>query len=230
MKPNQDKNIIVVKHVLSQIFKNRNFSSYDDIVAPDAKVHCPSSWQAFHPTVVSTREAIKKIDEEYARAFHMLFVSIETIMAAEDKVVVVWHGDGAHEGDFYHLQASYRKFSLRGQTVFQLGGDSRIHQVWQSWDMLALLSQICDVAVTPARSGCDVRLEKFKRLSPREKECLKYLLYGMTSRESAEEMGLSPRTVEYYFENIKDKMDCTTKRDLYALCRLLEKHEGSITW
>lgn len=52
------------------------------------------------------------------------------------------------------------------------------------------------------------------RFTRREKECIQYLLYGMTAKEIAKELKLSPRTVETYLENIKTKIDCFSKTQL----------------
>lgn len=52
------------------------------------------------------------------------------------------------------------------------------------------------------------------KLTPREKECIKCLIDGKSAKETALILGLSPRTVEFYFENIKNKLSCETKRDI----------------
>ena len=52
---------------------------------------------------------------------------------------------------------------------------------------------------------------------PREKECLKLLLIGHSAKEIAAALGLSPRTVEFYFENIRRKLSCWSKLDLFTL-------------
>lgn len=57
-------------------------------------------------------------------------------------------------------------------------------------------------------------------LSKRESECAYYLTRGMTMKLVAKAMGLSPRTVEFYIENMKDKLGCHMKSDLIA--RLLD--------
>ncbi|MBL0941720.1 MAG: helix-turn-helix transcriptional regulator [Alphaproteobacteria bacterium] len=53
-------------------------------------------------------------------------------------------------------------------------------------------------------------------LSEREKDCLKCLILGMTAKEIARELSLSPRTIESYLENIKNKMCCYSKSQLIA--------------
>jgi DNA-binding CsgD family transcriptional regulator len=52
-------------------------------------------------------------------------------------------------------------------------------------------------------------------LSQREKQCIRYLLQGYTAAETAQLLNLSKRTVESYLQNIKLKMNCYTKVELF---------------
>lgn len=51
-------------------------------------------------------------------------------------------------------------------------------------------------------------------LTPRQMDCLFYLLRGKTSKQIAEALGLSPRTVEQYVEQLKHKFSCKNKSEL----------------
>lgn len=51
-------------------------------------------------------------------------------------------------------------------------------------------------------------------LSKRQNECLYLLAHGMTIKEIAKKIGLSPRTIEHYLEVIKTKLNCTSRSDL----------------
>ncbi len=55
------------------------------------------------------------------------------------------------------------------------------------------------------------------QLSHRELECLFFTLRSMTAKQIAEQLDLSKRTVEFYLENIKNKMGCTSKAELICL-------------
>ena len=57
-------------------------------------------------------------------------------------------------------------------------------------------------------------------LSKRQLSCAKLLLAGMTQKEIAFHLGLSPRTIETYIENIKLKLHCRNKAAL--ILRLAE--------
>jgi DNA-binding CsgD family transcriptional regulator len=53
-------------------------------------------------------------------------------------------------------------------------------------------------------------------LSARQTQCLFYLSQGHTYKEIAREMSISPRTVEYYIEIIRDKTGCARKFELVS--------------
>ncbi len=57
---------------------------------------------------------------------------------------------------------------------------------------------------------------KFEKseLTPREMECLFYLIRGKTAKKIALILSISPRTVESHIANIKAKLNCETKSDL----------------
>jgi DNA-binding CsgD family transcriptional regulator len=54
-------------------------------------------------------------------------------------------------------------------------------------------------------------------LTNRQMDCLFYLIRGKTSKEIAEILKLSVRTIEHYVEQIKDKFFCRTKSELIDL-------------
>ena len=53
----------------------------------------------------------------------------------------------------------------------------------------------------------------------REAQCMVHFLQGKTVAETAKELTLSPRTVEYYVKNMRQKMHCKTKHDLIDTVR-----------
>ena len=57
-------------------------------------------------------------------------------------------------------------------------------------------------------------------LTLREYECLQLMAQGLTMKKTAEILGLSARTVEFYLQNIKDKMGLRSTK--LVLSRLSE--------
>jgi PAS domain S-box-containing protein len=57
-------------------------------------------------------------------------------------------------------------------------------------------------------------LKKSNPLSPRQMECLYYLSRGMTIKQIAKALILSPKTVEHHLDAIKLKLNCRTRYEL----------------
>lgn len=51
-------------------------------------------------------------------------------------------------------------------------------------------------------------------LSKRQAQCLQYLLEGKSAKQTANMLNLSTRTIEFYLDNMKKKMNCRTKLEL----------------
>ena len=55
---------------------------------------------------------------------------------------------------------------------------------------------------------------KFSRLSEREREVLKYIVHGYTSREIATQLGISKLTVDTHRKHIQQKMEVSNVAEL----------------
>jgi DNA-binding CsgD family transcriptional regulator len=53
-------------------------------------------------------------------------------------------------------------------------------------------------------------------LTPREFQCLKYLMQGYSAKQTAQVLNISPRTIECYLKNIKEKAECRTQLELLS--------------
>lgn len=51
-------------------------------------------------------------------------------------------------------------------------------------------------------------------LSKRELQCMFYIVRGKTNKQIAEILKLSKRTIDFYMENIKNKLGCQSKNEL----------------
>lgn len=54
-------------------------------------------------------------------------------------------------------------------------------------------------------------------LTYREAQCMLLFIHGKTVIKAAQCLALSPRTVEYYLNNMKSKLKCRTKSELIEL-------------
>lgn len=51
-------------------------------------------------------------------------------------------------------------------------------------------------------------------LTFRESQCVYFAMQKLTIKETASQMGLSPRTIEFYLKRIRIKLNCPRKKDL----------------
>ena len=56
-------------------------------------------------------------------------------------------------------------------------------------------------------------------LTQREADCIYYLIQGLTIKQTAVELLLSPRTVEFYLKRIKEKFGGKNKKELLAFIK-----------
>lgn len=83
-------------------------------------------------------------------------------------------------------------------------------------DLLMKLSELGilnPLISTPRENLAYSLLDDFK-LSKRQSECLKYLIEGNTSKEIAQKVHLSTRTVEHYLDTVRKKLGCRSRLDL----------------
>lgn len=79
---------------------------------------------------------------------------------------------------------------------------------------------LCYVALLLERNCSDAEaiydVSAQYNLTPREREVLKWLSMGMTSKEVAEQMNISPNTVKAFLRSIMIKMEVTTRSAIIA--------------
>lgn len=226
MKHKTKEQISVTHQFIEKIIGKGDLSYYDQLVAENASGHCPDSWEEIHPSHAHGKRDINKINLKYSEAFQLIAIDIQEIAPFKDKVFAKWSCEKIHKNDFYGIEGTNRRILISGQTVFSFQEEGKIKEVWQSWDMFGLLRQIGWKPKTIILEGdeFDSILKKASSLTEREKACLNLLVKGNTSRETAAVLFISPRTVEYYFENIKNKLACSNKKEVFSIARVLESN------
>ncbi len=127
-------------------------------------------------------------------------------------VEVLHHLSDANNDRTYFLQ----KVPLRDQQT-QIIGLIYYCTPWTQPDLLTTLSKI-DQQYQPqlecAQHYSLIQHDNPAALSKRELECLFLQLRGKTAREIAAILNLSRRTIEFYADNIKNKLGCQNKAEV----------------
>lgn len=106
--------IDTVKYFIECVIGHGDLTSYDQMITDDAIGHCPDSWKFIHPIDVRGRENTRKYDEEYARAFQSISITIKEIIPFENKIFAQWSCKKIHRETFYGIPANGCQFSLSG--------------------------------------------------------------------------------------------------------------------
>lgn len=67
---------------------------------------------------------------------------------------------------------------------------------------------------------------EISQLTMREHQCIQYLLQGLSNKDIAAKLCLSPRTVEAYLDNIKTKLYCKNKIELIIKLTKYDCHKS----
>lgn len=71
--------------------------------------------------------------------------------------------------------------------------------------------------------GLEDLVIRAESLSPREIQCLEFIANSKSVKEIAAILRLSPRTIESYIGNLKKKLSCWSKQELYSIGNELQK-------
>ncbi len=134
-----------------------------------------------------------------------------------------------HEDDVYFfqlLQAGASGYVLKGASPDELLTAIRVVAQGHAYIFPSLAKKLLDDYVQRVATGEEQ--EPYGRLTDREKEVLKLIAEGNTSRRIADTLYLSINTVERHRSNIMDKLNLHNKADLikYAIRKGLVKLEG----
>ncbi len=161
---------------------------------------------AFNP------EAIKTIHSQFKTYYFFIFLArqnqnIEAFLFANQDPDISKTQSLLSNVDLFHKFASY----------FKQKASSLIAGVEKDHFNLKEEKKEGFFASSPFPNQSPERKEFLKKIAPlslQETRCLDLFKQGHSAQSTAALLNLSPRTVEFYFENIKAKLDCSSKWDL----------------
>lgn len=215
----------IIRNLLEDMLNPDKIKEWNRFYYPSIVFHGPNSC------------SLTKYDLEAAKEFNLRLcelldkdeVLIPLLFEKEDKVVASWT-----------LRAIDRikknLITVSGNTIYRFS-EEKIAECWQSWDRLGMLEQMGEIkagssfihlhqnSTGATQLGMQKYIQQASNLSNREKQCLYCVLKGKTAKETALLLSLSHRTVEYYLENVKGKLNCQNKRELFTMAQTLQRLE-----
>ena len=127
------------RQLLEQSFNEGKFELIDQLVAPDAVNHDPATPAQMR--ALSGPEVLKRTASMYREAFPDVRITVDDVIAADDKVVLRWHSEGTHRGDLAGLAPTGAHGSVTGISIDRWK-DGKVVEAWAEWDNLGLARQL----------------------------------------------------------------------------------------
>jgi steroid delta-isomerase-like uncharacterized protein len=126
----------LVRRQEEDLFGGGDLELADEIYATDYVGHDPSN-----PEEVRGLQAAKQAAADYRRAFPDLRVTVEELIAEEDKVAARLRVRGTHLGDLNGIAPTGRRVDFTGIVISRVEG-GRIAEDWANFDDLGMMRQL----------------------------------------------------------------------------------------
>jgi steroid delta-isomerase-like uncharacterized protein len=115
--------------------------SKGDLAAADALLHPEFSLHTPLPTPGPGIEAMNNVITTCRAAFHNLNVTVDDVIADEDKVTARFTARGVHNGEFMGLPPTGKAITLTGIEIFRIR-DGKIAELWGEANLMGLMQQL----------------------------------------------------------------------------------------
>ena len=131
-----EQNKAVIRRLIDEVWNRRAFDVADELFAPEAIIYengvaLPGSGQA----------AVKELIGAICVAFPDIRITIDDMIATEDKVVLRWSSLGTHQGVIQGIAPTNRKVAANGIAIYRFA-DGKVVEEWMNTDQLGILKQL----------------------------------------------------------------------------------------
>ena len=129
-----EENKAMVRRFFEEGPSKGNLSIADELLSSDFVMHIPLPTS---PGIAGINEVITTC----RAAFEHLNVTIEDMIAEENKVVARFTARGIHKGDFMGLPATGKSITMTGIEIFRIE-NGKIIELWGEVNLLGLMQQL----------------------------------------------------------------------------------------
>jgi steroid delta-isomerase-like uncharacterized protein len=135
-----EQNKAVIRRLADEVWNRRAFDTADELFSPEAIIYesgvaLPGAGPA----------AVKELIGAICAAYPDIRISIDDMIAAEDKVVVRWSSIGTHQGAMQGIAPTNRKVAANGIAIYRFAA-GKVVEEWMNTDQLVILKQLGVVA------------------------------------------------------------------------------------
>jgi steroid delta-isomerase-like uncharacterized protein len=131
-----EENKTIVRRLADEIWNRRNPAIADALLAPKFVGHDPNA-----PETGRGPEAYKRAVNRCVAAFPDLKLTVDSVIAEGDLVVLRWTATGTHRGVWNDIAPTGRTATVTGISVCRVAG-GKVHEEWAQWDAVGLMRQL----------------------------------------------------------------------------------------
>ena len=128
------KNKEILEHLFLDGFNKRNLSIMDEMHSPEVIYHAPS-------IEIDNFEDLKRMSNSYFSAFHDTTVTIDDLIAKDDKVIIRFTFQGVHKEALQELPPTGKKIKMTAISIYRLT-NNRIVELWEEFDQIGMMQQL----------------------------------------------------------------------------------------
>jgi len=128
-------NKVILNHFWEEVFNMRNLDLIDELFTQDWSYHGTAGQELKGP------QALKHFLSMFFNAFPDLKVTVEDLIAEEDKVVSRVTGRGTHKGELMKIAPTSKQVAITVICISRFEGD-RIAEDWELIDLFGMMQQL----------------------------------------------------------------------------------------
>lgn len=129
------RNKEIIRRYIDEVWNGQQFALIDEILAPDLVCHEPDG------TDVQGNQRFRQVIPMLRKAFPDLHLTIEELVAQEDRVAFQLTIRGTHEGEFAGIAPTHKRVTATEMFIMRLSGE-RIVEYWYVRDQAGLIRQL----------------------------------------------------------------------------------------
>lgn len=130
-----EQNKAAVQRWLEKGFNEKNLDEFDQYFSPELVNH------GLPPNLPPTREGTKMFASAFWGAFPDIQVSVEDMVAEDDKIVTRWSARATHQGDLMGIPPTGKNVQITGIAIDRFEGDQSVEH-WEIADQLGTMQQL----------------------------------------------------------------------------------------
>ena len=130
-----EANKALARRWLDEVWNKVNLVAVDELCATNFMFNYAA------PGASCDREGYKKTAVMLTAGTSDCTITLEDMVAEEDKVAVRWKGTSRHTGEFMGMPATGKQLMMTGISILQIE-DGKIAEEWGEMDFMGLMQQI----------------------------------------------------------------------------------------